>query len=233
MRITIQCAMQAEADAVIGALGLAPERAPWAEYLPARLWAGPVGGTLVHLVTNGRDERTGADLIGTTPATLAATIAIGSLRPGLLLVAGAAGGRSGSTAIGEVLLIDRAFHHDRRIPLPEFAGYAHGPEALDHSPALAGAFGVRTATISTGNGLDTLPHELGFFDQRGITVKDMETASIAWVAAQHRTPVAALRSITDFFDHPTPEHQFLANFDRALENLAATVAAGLPRLVAG
>lgn len=233
MPITILCAMQAEADAIIHTLGLSPARAPWPDHLPPRFWSGPVAGTETHLVTNGHDPRTNADLIGTTPATLAALTAITHLSPSLLLIAGAAGGRSGATEIGQVLLIDRAFHHDRRIPLSMFADYAHGPEPLDHSPALAAAFGVRTATISTGNALDTLDHELAFFDRHAITVKDMETASVAWAAAQHRTPVAALRSITDFFDHPTPEHQFLANFDHALANLGETIARGLPGLVAG
>lgn len=231
MRLTIQCAMRAEADAVVGALGLVRARVPWPEHLPARLWTGRVGASEISLMTNGVDGATGADLIGTTPAGLAAVMAINYLGPNLLLVAGAAGGRSGRTEIGQVCLIDRAFHHDRRIPLPAFAAYAHGPEALEHTPALAAAFGVHVATMSTGNGLDTLDHELEFFDRHGITVKDMETASVAWVAAQHRVPVAALRSITDYFDHPTPEHQFLANFDLALGNLARVIAAGLPRLL--
>lgn len=225
--------MQAEADAVTAALGLSPATTPWPRHLPPRLWTGSVRGTPIHLVTNGHDPRTGADLIGTTPATLATHLLIDHLSPPMIVVAGAAGGDSRATRIGEVLLIDRAFHHDRRIPLPAFADYAHGPEPLHHTPGLAAAFGARLATISTGNALDTGPHDLAFFAARGVTVKDMETASIAWTAALHATPVLALRAITDFYDHPTPEHQFLTNFDTALGALAGAIVRGLPILVGG
>ena len=229
--LVILCAMQPEADAIIRVLNLAPSTQPWNPTLPPRLWSGSINNTQIHLVTNGRDQRTGADLIGTTPAALATTTLITHLRPSTILVAGAAGGCSQSTSIGAVHLIDRAYHHDRRIPLPEFADYAHGPESLCSSPQLASHFNATIATISTGNALDTLDHELDFFTQRSITVKDMETASIAWTAAQFETKVIALRSITDFYDHPTPENQFLQNFDLALTNLAQSINAGLPHLL--
>lgn len=229
--IVILCAMQGEADAVIGRLGLRPAPTPWPEQLPPRMWSGEVEGEWVLLVTNGHDPRTGADLIGTTPATLATSLIVEKLDPGMILVAGAAGGCSENTRVGQVLMIERAYHHDRRIPLPEFAEYAHGPEALHASPHLAGAFGAEIACISTGNALDTLDWELEFFREKGITVKDMETASIAWTASLSGVPVMALRSITDHYDHPAPESQFLANFEQALRNLAESVAKGLPALI--
>ncbi len=229
--VVILCAMQGEGDAIIGPLGLVPAAAPWPECLPPRLWEGEVDGSSVKLVTNGRDPRTGADLIGTTPATLATSLIVEKLDPSEIVVAGAAGGRSGRTRVGQVFMIDRAFHHDRRIPLPEFAEYAHGPEELHASPHLARAFGAEIASISTGNALDTLDWELAFFDEKGITVKDMETASIVWTANLSGVPVVAVRAITDHYDHPAPETQFLANFEHALRNLGESVARGLPELI--
>lgn len=229
--LTILCAMQSEADAIISALDLTQSDTPWPTNLPPRLWKGEVNNKPIHLVTNGNDPRTDADLIGTTPATLATHTLINHLNPSLLLIAGAAGGCSQSTSIGQVFLIDQAYHHDRRIPLPEFANYAHGPEPLHCPPSLQTKLDLPTATISTGNALDTLEHELKFFAEHNITIKDMETASIAWTAALHSTPTIALRAITDFYDHPTPENQFLANFDLALNNLAQTITAVLPSLL--
>jgi len=225
--LTILCAMQSEADAIIRALDLTQADTPWTTNLPPRLWMGEVQNKPINLVTNGSDPRTNADLIGTTPATLATHTLISHLNPSLLLIAGAAGGCSQSTSIGQVFLIDQAYHHDRRIPLPEFSDYAHGPEAL-HCPT---HLSLSTATISTGNALDTLDHELKFFAKHNITIKDMETASIAWTASLHNTPTIALRAITDFYDHPTPENQFLANFDLALTNLAETINVVLPKLL--
>lgn len=223
--------MQGEADAIIARLGLEPQHAPWPESLPPRMWSGRVEDERILLVTNGHDPRTGADLIGTTPATLATSLIVEKLNPALILVAGAAGGSSISTKVGDILIIDRAYHHDRRIPLPEFEDYAIGPEHLLCSPRLAEAFGARVGRISTGNALDTLPPELDFFKTHGITVKDMETASIVWTANLSDLPVVAVRAITDHYDHPAPESQFLANFEQALRHLGESVARGLPSLL--
>lgn len=227
--VTILCAMRAEAEPIIGGLGLVPAEGGWNPAWPVRCWRHP--SAPVTLVINGTDTRTGVDLIGTTPATLATMAVVEHLRPRTILVAGAAGGHSERTAIGRVHLVDRAFHHDRRIPLPGFEAYGIGPEPLHHSATLAAAFGVDLAIISTGNALDTLPAELAFFERHGVTLKDMETASIAWTAGHRGTRVVALRAVTDFFDHPTPEHQFLANFDAAVTNLGDCVARGLPAVL--
>jgi 5'-methylthioadenosine nucleosidase len=227
--VTILCAMRAEAEPIIAGLGLEPAEPGWNAAWPVRCWRHPAEP--VTLVVNGTDARTGVDLIGTTPAVLATLAVVGHLRPRAILVAGAAGGHSERTAIGRVHLVDRAFHHDRRIPLAGFDACGIGPEPLHHSGALAEAFGVGMASISTGNSLDTLPGELAFFERHAVTLKDMETASVAWTAAHAGTRVVALRAVTDFFDHPTPEHQFLANFDAAVTNLAACVGRGLPGLL--
>jgi nucleoside phosphorylase len=223
--VVVLCAMLGEAAPIIARLGLEPAEVPWDVRLPMGLWRHPVDE--VALVTNGVDAKTGADLIGTTPACLAASMVCEYLRPRVLLVAGAAGGKAGATEIGRVHLIDRAFHHDRRIPLPEFAAYAHGPERLFVSEELGEACGATVATISTGNALDTMDGELVFFDTHGVTVKDMETAAIAWVAAQYGVRVVALRAITDYFDHASPADQFLANFGLAVGNLAVAVERGV------
>ena len=229
--IVILCAMITEAQVILDALNLAQSPTPWPNSYPPRCWSGQINNHPIHLIANGRDPATNAELIGTTPATLATTLTIQHLNPKAILIAGAAGGCSKSTNIGDVLLIDKAFHHDRRIPLPEFNPYAHGPESLHASPQLASAFKAQLANISTGNALDTLEHELEFFTTNQVTVKDMETASIAWAASLTQTPTLALRAITDHYDHPTPEHQFLANFQHALTNLAKSVTAGLPALI--
>lgn len=223
--LTILCAMQPEADAIIAALDLTPAPTPWPTTLPPNLWTN--NNHNLTLVTNGYDPRTNANLIGTTPATFATQLLINHLNPKLILIAGAAGGCSQATSIGQTFLIEKAYHHDRRIPLPEFTHYAHGPEQL-HAPT---NIDLPRATISTGNALDTLDHELDFFKQHNITVKDMETASIAWTASLHNTKTMAIRSITDFYDHPTPENQFLKNFDLALTNLADSISTILPNLL--
>lgn len=224
MTITILCAMQPEADAILHAMNLHSVETPWNQSLPPNLWANE--NRSITLVTNGFDPRTKANLIGTTPATFATQLLINHLNPELIISAGAAGGCSQATKIGQTFLIDSAYHHDRRIPLPEFAQYAHGPEQLWTVPYI----NLPRATISTGNALDTLDHELEFFKRHHITVKDMETASVAWTASLYGTKTMGIRSITDFYDHPTPENQFLSNFNLALSNLADSISQHWPQI---
>jgi len=229
--VVVLCAMRAEAAPIIAGLGLEAGDPPWDERLPMGYWRHPVDD--VTLVTNGVDARTGADLIGTTPATLATAAICEHLDPDALLIAGAAGGRSGATEIGRVHMVDRAFHHDRRIPLDGFGEYAIGPEALCHCADVARACGAVISTGSTGNGLDTLAGEMAFFDRHGVVVKDMETASVAWTAGRYGTRVVALRAITDYFDRAQPEEQFVANFDLAVGRLAGVTVPVVAALVAG
>jgi nucleoside phosphorylase len=223
--LVILCAMRDEAAPIAAALDLHPADAPWPSALPPRLYTH--ASRPIRLVINGVCDRTGVDLIGTNPATLATHLIATHLNPRAILVAGAAGGSSRHTDIAHIHLIDRAYYHDRRIPLPGFDAYGRGPEPLHHSEQLAAAFGATIATISTGNAIDTLPSELDFFNTHNITVKDMETAAIAWTANLHAIPTLALRAITDFYDHPTPETQFLANFKASLESLAHAVSQGI------
>jgi len=228
--LTILCAMQPEADAIINKLKLVPSPTPWPTNLPPNLWTN--NDHTITLVTTGYDPRTNANLIGTIPAAYTTQLLINHLNPTLILVAGAAGGCSHATSIAQTFLIDKAYHHDRRIPLPEFTHYAPGPEPLHCPPELQQTLDLPIATISTGNALDTLAHELAFFKHHNITIKDMETAAIAWTASLSSTKVLAIRSITDFYDHAAPEHQFLKNFDQALTALADTIDQILPALLA-
>lgn len=58
------------------------------------------------------------------------------------------------------------------------------------------------------------------FHQNGASVKDMEAATVAWLADIHSVPFLSLKVVTDLIDnHERIENQFLKNFGIALENL--------------
>ena len=89
---------------------------------------------------------------------------------------------------------------------------------------LARDLGLRTGAVASGNALETSARDLEFFDRHGVAAKEMEATSVAWVCWMLDLPVYALKSITDFIDHPaSTAEQFDRNFSAACANLCETV----------
>ena len=225
--IVLQVAMRDEAAPLIERLGLhaAPGALPtWA---PMRAWRGVVQGDEateeVALVTHGVDGRFDVDLIATQPATLAAHLAIDHFRPRLLINAGTAGGfaRRGAR-VGDIFLSrPPVVFHDRRIPLPGFAGSGLGGYPCLDGSALAEALGVKAGLISTGNALDMPDCDRIAMEQTGADAKEMEAAAIAWICELRAVPILAIKAITDLVDgHAPTEQQFLEHLRIASAELA-------------
>ncbi len=220
-RVAVLVAMEAEAMPLIARLGLSERPEGFGGPLPMRVFEG-AAGLDVTVVTNGRDERFGVDLIATQPAALAAHAAIERLGPDLLISAGTAGGFAARGAsIGDVYLSrDRVCYHDRRIPIPGFDAYGVGSYPSADTDEMARELGLKQGVVTTGNSLDLPDQDLAAMRTYGADVKDMEAASAAWVASLHEVPFIAVKSITDLVDgaHPT-EDEFLANLSLASDRL--------------
>lgn len=231
--------MQAEADPIIGRLGLQPAPAPWPAWAPCRLWQGAVQSAVVDganqdgapaiavdLVTAGRDERHGCDWIGTEPATLAATLAVMHLRPTLLASAGTAGGFAASGAsVGTVYLSQGPFRfHGRHVPLPGLEDSARGGYASCDTTAWAEALGLPQGAVSTGSSFARTPEEVQEILVSGAVAKEMEAAAQAWVAANAGIPFFAIKAITNLLDEAAAsEEQFPQNLATATTALAESV----------
>lgn len=75
--------------------------------------------------------------MGTSPAVLAAHIAIQKLRPDLVINAGTAGGfQAKGGSVGDVYVSTCLRHHDRRIPIPGFEAYGRGEHDALEVPKL-------------------------------------------------------------------------------------------------
>lgn len=222
-RLTLLVAMQAEAQPLIERLHLQPAETPWPEWAPCSLWRGRAHGIAVELVTAGRDQRYGCDLIGTEPATLAAALAVMHLNPRLLASVGTAGGFAARGAtIGTVYLSQGEFrYHGRHVPMPGLADSVRGGYPSLDTTALANATGLPQGAISTGSSFARNETELAEILAGGAVAKEMEAAAQAWVAAQARVPFFAVKAITNLLDEPAPsEQQFPANLARATAALA-------------
>ena len=229
--VVIVMAMKAEAMPLIAALDLKPleiaEYEPFgaaafrATVSPAGHAAGPsIDVILVHL---GTCDRFAVDNIGTQPATLLTYLAIQRFRPGLVLSAGTCGGfvRRGA-AIGTVYVShNKIIFHDRRIAIPGFDSYGLGSYPPAQLAAHATHLGLELGVISSGNALDLPAADEAIMDAHHAVAKDMEAAAVAWVCERLKTPMGAVKAVTDLVDSGRPTaDEFLDNLHRAAQALS-------------
>lgn len=220
--VTIIMAMKDESKGVIDSLEMIENVDVLNPKLPMRCFQKTLGGLNISLVVNGVDDRYQADYIGSEAATLSAYEAVSKLRPDIIISAGTAGGFKGQGAeIGTVYLSgDKFIYHDRHVPLDGFKDSAIGHyPALDIS-MLAAALDLPTGIISTGSSLKKLTSDVVMIEGNNAVAKEMEAAAIAWVAMLFKTPVMAVKSITNLIDQNNKsEHEFVANLAIASEAL--------------
>ncbi len=222
MKIALIFAMEIEAAPVIEKLQLKPHPLYEDPKMPFRHYAGNMKNFEILLSLNGKDARYNVDNIGTIPAALNTYVTLSRYQPQLLINAGTAGGFSyHGSKIGDVYLSEEAFRfHDRRIPLSKYEEYGVGHfPALDLSH-LAQTLQLKKGVITTSDSIDFTPQDLEIMTRNKGVVKEMEAASIAWVAHLLKVPFFALKAITDFVDsHETTQTQFFRNFERAIAQL--------------
>ena len=247
--ILLHVAMLAEARPLLDQFTL-DSPSPLDSGLPAHVWRRSDGGPLA-LVVHGVDPVHACDRIGTETATLVSHLAIRSLRPKLVINAGTCGGfeRRGAT-IGAIYVPSRYLFHDQRVDLPRFGDFARGvidadaPLAMGgtsaptgdprSSAAVAAALGAARGTLATGSSLDATSQDMALFDREGIVAKDMEGAAIARVCRDLRTPLVAVKAVTDLVDHHADTAaQFVRNLSHATSRLSAALEQLLGSLAPG
>ena len=218
-------AMAGEAGPLIELFGLREHPHIFASYLPMKAYTGQYLDSNISLIINGKDERYDIDNIGTQPAVLSTYLAIQQFDPDLVINAGTAGGlKNNGLQIGDVVLaIDRVWFHDRRIPIPKFREYGLGGYPLEPQPELIRKLGLKTGILSSGNAFDFSEQDRDIMLSLGVSIKDMEAASVAWICDLAKKPLMILKGITDFvgLDHPS-EQEFILNFQLTMKNLTDT-----------
>ena len=233
--ILLHVAMLSEARPLIDRFGL-HEASPLDGSIPAHVWRRAHGGP-VALAVHGIDPEHACDRIGTETATLVAHLAIRSLRPKLVINAGTCGGfESRGASIGAIYVPSRYLFHDQRVDLPRFRDFARGFIDADASlteggtsapagdrrsaAAVAAAVGAQRGTLATGSSLDATPADMVLFSREGVVAKDMEGAAIARVCRDLRTPLVAVKAVTDMVDHHADTAaQFTRNLACATDRL--------------
>jgi nucleoside phosphorylase len=184
-------AMREEAAPLVAALAL--RRAPRLDdHLPIETFISSDASVVVAV--NGVDPLFHIDAIGTQPASVTTTLIARAYDPDVILSAGTAGAfQAAGAAIGDIYLSRSIAFHDRRIALPGFDTYGRcvieTPEALP----VAEALGFKTGNVTSGNSLDLPDHDLKSIRSLDGHVKDMEAASVAWVARQYGKRMYAVK----------------------------------------
>lgn len=223
-RVLFVIAMEAEAKPFVEALGLSELASPLAG-LPAQAFQGDAHGLSVTVVMNGKHPSHGVDCVGTVGAAVVTYAAIQAFKPDLVVNAGTAGGfqRKGA-AIGDVFVATAFANHDRRIPIPGFEAYGTGKRDATPVEKLYGELGWKTGVVTTSNSLDHNADDDERMLANDASVKDMEAAAIADVAAMADTPLVSIKVVTDIVDGDRPtQEEFLENLGTAAARLQSAL----------
>jgi len=231
--VLIPIVMEGESSPFVQHLDLKPVENFFPSQTPFLAFSGSLGETKVTVITMGKDAvyETGADNVGTVPASLATFLAIESSKASgspidLVVNGGTCGGfaRKGGS-IGDVYLTSGVANHDRRIQIPGFDKYGVGTLSSDIEPgAMAEALGYKTGICTTGNSLDKTETDDENMKTNDASVKDMEAAAIAWVCKMNDLPYLGVKVVTDIVDGGIPsQDEFLENLASAAKSLQSAL----------
>ncbi len=212
--LIILMAMRDEAQPIIDTLNLQERFDILNPELPMRCFQNRTGSINLSLIISGIDDRHDVDNIGSEAATLMAYEAVTRLSPDLIISAGTAGGfASRGAKIGTIYVSEEHFvYHDRHVPLPGFDQSSVGRYPALKTSRLAKNLHLKSGVISTGSSLQKCDKDIIVIDQHDAVAKEMEAAGIAWVAMLFKTPIMAIKSITNLLDQDNhSEHEFSKN----------------------
>lgn len=220
-KVLLVVAMDTEAAPIIKSLGL--QQIPLQNTninLPMQYYAGKYLNLDIFMVINGKDPRYHVQNIGTQAATLATYLGINQFHPDLVISIGTAGGLQETGArIHDIYLSKKIYFFDHRIP-GKFQQYAWGDYSSAILTGLNNLNHLKTGIICSGNSFDNNKTDARIIKQEGCNAIDMEAAAVAWVSQLTKTPMIAVKGITDYKGASDDFQQFTANFAVVTDSLA-------------
>lgn len=228
--VLIVVAMEEEAAPIIKLLKLTPASAPDPN-LPMKAYVGHYANLDVELILNGKDPMYGVQNIGTQPAVLATYLGISHYHPDLVLSVGTAGGLSvKDVEIGDIYISNKIYFYDRRLHSPDYKLYGAGGYHSMDTTSLIKKLNVKSGTVCSGDSFDEDQTDHEMFIKQGCIVKEMEAAGVSWVCMLTKTPMFALKGITDHIGHVSTHDEFEKNSATVTKKLALKTQAVLQYL---
>jgi len=222
VKLALLMAMEDEALPIVNSLELQENTGVFSGNLPFRLFQASTSNKHISLVTSGKDQRYNVDNIGSEAAVLMAQEAIRCLNPQLVISAGTAGGfRAQQANIGTSYLSEGNFiFHDRHVPMAGFDKSAMGFYPSANTDYFAKKLNFPQGMISTGSSLKKLPLDIETIAPHNVVAKEMEAAAVAWICMLYKTPMFALKTITNILDEENnSEEEFSKNLQAASRSL--------------
>lgn len=197
-KVLLVVAMDSEAEPIIKTLHLKPLSHQFSD-LPMRGYIGQQGKTEILMMINGEDPVNKVQNIGTEPATLSTYLGIEYFHPDLVISIGTAGGVIENGAVlKDVYFSEKVYFVDRRIPMDGYYEYGRGSYRSAPLGAAAKKVGMKPGIICTEGSFDQEKIDYQMFLKEHCTAIDMEAAGVAWVSMLKKTPMIAIKGVSNY-----------------------------------
>ena len=219
-KILLVVAMDTEAQPIINTLHLKPLAHSFSG-LPMRGYMGKQGKSTILLMINGQDPVHKVQNIGTEAATLSTYLGVEFFHPDLIISIGTAGSviESGA-ALLDIYLSQKIYFIDRRIPMEGYSDYGRGGYESLPLPFIQKKLGLRAGVVCSEGSFDEEQVDYKMFLKEHCSAIDMEAAGVAWVAMLTKTPMIALKGITNYVRGEHIHDEFNKNLPVVTTNLS-------------
>ena len=232
-------AMVAEAREIALALALDERALPAFARFGMVTFIGRYGCSTLVMLAHGVDAALACDRVGPEMATFAANIFFEQFPECEILInAGTAGAIGRRHNIADVVLASKVCFIDQRVDslLRAASTGASASEAsagcADNGPIWpevharvlpelqAQGLGVVDGVVGTGSSFDPSDADIANLESAAATVKEMEAAAVAFVAAKHMCNFVCVKTITDIVGAETGHDDFESNLKSSMQALA-------------
>jgi 5'-methylthioadenosine nucleosidase len=180
--------------------------------LPMQEYVGHYNNVDVTLITNGEDPVHHVQNVGTQAATLSTYLGIENSHPDFIISIGAAGGLEQNGAKEkEIYVSQKIYFYDRRIAAKDYHEYALGAYSSADISSIDKKIGLKQGIICSGDSFDNNQMDYHMFIQQRCVAIDMEAAGVAWIAMLTKTPMVAIKGITNFVKGKNIHSQYQKN----------------------
>ena len=219
-KILLVVAMDTEAQPIINELHLHPLPHSFTN-LPMRGYAGEQGNTKILLIMNGEDPINKVQNIGTQAATLSTYLGVEYFHPDLIISIGTAGAViENGVQLKDIIASKKIYFFDRRIPMDGYYNYGRGGYTSMSLTAIDHQLNFKPGIVCSGDSFDEAEIDYKIFLKEHCSAIDMEAAGVAWVSMLTKTPMIAIKGITNFVRGKNIHAQYKKNLPEVTIMLA-------------
>lgn len=212
-KVLLVVAMNTEAEPIIKAFNLKKSTVQF-DGLPMQSYSGKYAKLDIFMMVNGMDPMYKVENVGTQPATLSTYLGIKRFHPDLVVSIGTAGGVAKNGAqIKHIYLSKKIYFYDRRIPVGrDYTQYGLGGYPSVNLESIMKKTKLESGVVCSGDSFDANQTDAQIIEHQGCTTVDMEAAGVAWVSMLMKTPMVAIKGVTDYTQDKNGHEQFEKNF---------------------